>query len=45
MLLQHRDLDLARINAEKPEDDDVLRKRLWISIARYVIQDNKDIKR
>ncbi|KAL7317653.1 tethering complex subunit [Mucor circinelloides] len=44
LALEHRDLDLARINAEKPEDDDVLRKRLWISIARYVIQDNKDIK-
>ncbi|CEP18639.1 hypothetical protein [Parasitella parasitica] len=36
LALQHRDLDLARINAEKPEDDDVLRKRLWISIAKYV---------
>ncbi|KAG2207051.1 hypothetical protein INT46_009184 [Mucor plumbeus] len=44
LALEHRDLDLARINAEKPEDDDILRKRLWISIAKYVIQDNKDIK-
>lgn len=38
-------MDLARINADKPEDDDTLRKRLWLSIAKYVIQDNKDIKR
>ncbi|KAI8094681.1 Pep3/Vps18/deep orange family-domain-containing protein [Thamnidium elegans] len=44
LALEHRDLDLARANADKPEDDDVLRKKLWVSIARYVIQDNKDIK-
>lgn len=44
LALEHRNLDLARINADKPEDDDELRKRLWISIAKYVIQDNKDIK-
>ncbi|KAI7887643.1 Pep3/Vps18/deep orange family-domain-containing protein [Mucor mucedo] len=44
LALGHRDLDLARVNADKPEDDDVLRKRLWVNIAKYVIQDNKDIK-
>ncbi|CAO3627960.1 unnamed protein product [Mucor hiemalis] len=44
LALENRDLELARTNADKPEDDDVLRKRLWVSIARYVIQDNKDIK-
>ncbi|KAI8064792.1 vacuolar protein sorting protein 18 [Gilbertella persicaria] len=44
LALKHRNLDLARTNADKPEDEDGLRKRLWISIAKYVIQDNKDIK-
>ncbi|KAI8987094.1 Pep3/Vps18/deep orange family-domain-containing protein [Pilobolus umbonatus] len=44
LALEHHDLDLARINADKPEDDDLLRKRLWVNIAKYVIQNNKDIK-
>lgn len=35
---------MARINADKPEDDDVLRKKLWLTIAKHVVQDNKDIK-
>ncbi|OAD75205.1 hypothetical protein PHYBLDRAFT_186318 [Phycomyces blakesleeanus NRRL 1555(-)] len=44
LALKHRDLELARINADKPEDDDVLRKKLWLSIAKHVVQENKDIK-
>ncbi|KAI7872143.1 Pep3/Vps18/deep orange family-domain-containing protein [Spinellus fusiger] len=44
LALKHHDLELARINADKPEDDDVLRKKLWLSIAKHVVQENKDIK-
>lgn len=43
-MTQNHDLELARINADKPEDDDKLRKKLWLTIAKHVVQDNKDIK-
>jgi hypothetical protein len=35
---------LARINADKPEDDDTLRKKLWLSIAKHVVHENNDVK-
>lgn len=38
------DLELAKVNAEKPDDDDALRKKLWLRIARYVVSELKDIK-
>ncbi|KAF8922731.1 Pep3/Vps18/deep orange family-domain-containing protein [Mucidula mucida] len=38
------DLELAQINADMPEQDLPLRKKLWLKIARYVVQDKKDIK-
>jgi len=41
---QNNDLDLALINADKPEDDDILRKKLWLKIARHVVKEKKDIK-
>lgn len=44
LALEHNDLDLARTYADKPEDDDALRKRLWTRIAKYVIENNQDIK-
>ncbi|KAG9067424.1 hypothetical protein KI688_012207 [Linnemannia hyalina] len=44
LALKHNDLDLARINADKPEDDDMLRKTLWLKIARHVVKEKKDIK-
>ncbi|KAJ3112931.1 hypothetical protein HDU96_003999 [Phlyctochytrium bullatum] len=44
LALRHRDLELARINADKPTDDDALRKKLWLLIAQYVIEDMRDIK-
>ncbi|KAG0306462.1 hypothetical protein BGZ98_002342 [Dissophora globulifera] len=44
LALRHNDLELARINADKPEDDDMLRKTLWLKIARHVVKDKKDIK-
>lgn len=45
LALEKGDLELAKENADKPEDDDVLRKKLWLKIAKYVVQEQKDIKR
>jgi hypothetical protein len=44
LALAKDNLDLARLNANKPEDNDDLRRRLWLKIAKHVIQDRKDIK-
>ncbi|KAF9244574.1 Pep3/Vps18/deep orange family-domain-containing protein [Melanogaster broomeanus] len=44
LALEKGDLELAKINANMPEDDPQLRKKLWLKIARYVVQDKKDIK-
>lgn len=37
-------MELARINADKPEDDEALRKKLWLTIAKHVIQEKEDFK-
>ena len=44
LALEKGDLELAKINADKPVDDELLRKKLWLKIAKYVVQDKKDIK-
>ncbi|KAG0051168.1 hypothetical protein BGZ83_004029 [Gryganskiella cystojenkinii] len=44
LALKNNDLELALINADKPEDDDILRKSLWLKIARHVVKEKKDIK-
>ncbi|KIL71799.1 hypothetical protein M378DRAFT_155409 [Amanita muscaria Koide BX008] len=44
LALEKGDLELAKINADMPDDDIALRKRLWLKIARYVVQDKKDIR-
>lgn len=44
LALEKGDLELAKINADMPEDDQPLRKKLWLKIAKYVVQDKKDIK-
>ncbi|PCH33839.1 hypothetical protein WOLCODRAFT_130019 [Wolfiporia cocos MD-104 SS10] len=44
LALEKGDLELAKINADMPEDDERLRKKLWLKIARYVVQDKQDIK-
>lgn len=44
MALEKGDLELAKMNADMPEEDKALRKKLWLKIARYVVQDKKDIK-
>ncbi|TPX62294.1 hypothetical protein PhCBS80983_g00536 [Powellomyces hirtus] len=44
LALKSHDLELAQINAEKPEEDDALRKKLWLRIARHVVEEKRDIK-
>lgn len=44
LALEKGDLELAKINADKPVEDEGLRKKLWLKIAKYVVQDKKDIK-
>ncbi|TFK56966.1 hypothetical protein OE88DRAFT_1650500 [Heliocybe sulcata] len=44
LALAKGDLELAQINADMPDDDPQLRKKLWLKIAKYVVQDQKDIK-
>lgn len=44
--LHKNDLELAKINADKPADDDeALRKKLWLRIARHVVEKENDIKK
>ncbi|EKM61206.1 uncharacterized protein PHACADRAFT_247665 [Phanerochaete carnosa HHB-10118-sp] len=45
LALEKDDLELATINADMPpEEDRQLRKRLWLKIAKYVVQQKQDIK-
>ncbi|GAA6060223.1 hypothetical protein JCM10212_002302 [Sporobolomyces blumeae] len=44
LALEHDDLELAKISADQPEDDDMLRKKLWLKIARHVVGKKNDIK-
>ncbi|KZT41330.1 hypothetical protein SISSUDRAFT_1042912 [Sistotremastrum suecicum HHB10207 ss-3] len=44
LALEKGDVELAKLNADKPEDDQPLRKKLWLKIAKYVVQDKQDIK-
>ncbi|XP_055496894.1 vacuolar protein sorting-associated protein 18 homolog [Leucoraja erinacea] len=39
------DVDLAKSCADMPEDDEELRKKLWLKIARHVVQEEKDVKK
>lgn len=44
LALANADLELAKMNADKPEDDEALRKKLWLKIARHVVGEKQDIK-
>ncbi|KAK3096988.1 hypothetical protein FSP39_005437 [Pinctada imbricata] len=42
----HVDVELAKEMADKPEDDnDDLKKKLWLRIARHVVEKERDVKR
>ncbi len=38
-------IDLAKANVEKIEEDESLKKKLWLRIARHVVEEEKDIKK
>ncbi|XP_065571293.1 vacuolar protein sorting-associated protein 18 homolog isoform X2 [Artemia franciscana] len=38
-------IDLAKETANQVVDDDVMRKRLWLKIARHIIEEENDISR
>jgi hypothetical protein len=40
----HVDLELAKSVADRPEDDHILRKKLWLVIAQHVIEQDKSDK-
>jgi len=42
LALAKGDIDLAKQQANRPEDDS-LRRRLWLKIAQKVVQDNNDV--
>lgn len=44
LAIERGDPELAKINADKVDDDDTLRRRLWLKIAKYVVQEKRDIK-
>lgn len=39
------DVDLAKSCADLPEDDEELRKKLWLKIAKHVVQKEEDVKK
>ncbi|XP_052234264.1 vacuolar protein sorting-associated protein 18 homolog [Dreissena polymorpha] len=39
------DVELAKTEANKPEEDVELKKKLWLRIARHVVEEEKDVKR
>ncbi|XP_053553851.1 vacuolar protein sorting-associated protein 18 homolog isoform X1 [Bombina bombina] len=39
------DVDLAKSCADLPEEDEELCKKLWLKIARHVVQEEKDVKK
>jgi hypothetical protein len=44
-LALHVDTDLAMAEAEKVEDDEDLKKKLWLMIAKHVVEQEKGTKR
>ncbi|KAJ1976726.1 tethering complex subunit [Dimargaris verticillata] len=45
LALKHGDLDLAEINADKPDNNSDLRRRLWLKIVRHVVEMDHDVKK
>jgi vacuolar protein sorting-associated protein 18 len=39
------DLELAKAEADKVEDDEELRKKLWLKVAKHVIEQEKGVER
>ena len=41
---QQQDLVQAKLNADEPSEDEALRKKLWLRIARHVVEEKNDIR-
>ncbi len=45
LALKSDDVELAKINADRPDDDQGhLKKKLWLKIAKHIVLNKKDIK-
>lgn len=44
LALEVDDVELAKLSAEGPEDDELLRKKLWLKVAKHVVGKKNDIK-
>jgi len=44
LALKIKDIELAKINADKPDEEEE-RKKLWLRIARHVVEEERDIKK
>ena len=38
-------MELAKQSAEKPEEDEALKRKLWLRIAKHVVSEQNDIKK
>lgn len=45
LALHNGDVELAKYNADLPVEDDLQRKKLWLKIAKHVVQEKNDLKR
>lgn len=45
LALKVKDIALAQINADQAEEDESLRRKLWLRIARHVVEEERDIKK
>ena len=44
LALKHNEVDLASMVADRPEDNPLLRKKLWLAVAKKVISQSDGIK-
>ncbi|GAA6004427.1 hypothetical protein JCM10207_000722 [Rhodosporidiobolus poonsookiae] len=44
LALEHDELELAKTCADKPDEDEMLRKKLWLKVAKHVVGKKNDIK-
>lgn len=44
LALENDDLEMAKVNADLPLNDVLLRKKLWLKIAKHVVKDKNDLK-
>jgi hypothetical protein len=45
LALKVHDLEIACVFADRPDEDPPLQKRLWLKIARHVVEEKQDMKK